>query len=227
MIASVETYGTLLFPSSSNCIPPNDGLDLIYRDDLLIVANKPAELLAVPGRGADKQDCLTSRVQAEFLDALIVHRLDMATSGLMVFARGAEMQRRLSCLFRERRVEKRYVAVVVGRLGQPSGEIDLPLICDWPERPKQKVDFAGGKPSLTRYRLQAHDADTDTSRVELEPVTGRTHQLRVHLAAIGHPILGDALYGEAAERLLLHASALSFVHPSSGELLSLKSEPPF
>jgi tRNA pseudouridine32 synthase/23S rRNA pseudouridine746 synthase len=201
------------------------GLALIYRDDTLIVANKPAGLLAVPGRGADKQDCLASRVQAEFPDALVVHRLDMATSGLMLFARGAEIQRRLSQMFRERAVQKRYVAVVAGRVQTPHGEIELPLIGDWPNRPKQKVDFASGKPSLTRYRLLAHDAST--SRVELEPVTGRTHQLRVHLAAIGHPIIGDALYGKEAERLLLHASTLSFVHPANDELLRLESEPPF
>jgi len=221
-----------LINSQAPYIPSrNDGLDLIYRDESLIVVNKPAGLLAVPGRGVDKQDCLASRVQAGFTDALIVHRLDMATSGLMLFARGAEMQRRLSHLFREREVQKRYVAVVAGRLELLSGEIDLPLMRDWPNRPRQKVDFASGKPSLTRYRLLAHDASTDTSRVELEPVTGRTHQLRVHMAAIGHPIMGDALYGgEAegrAERLLLHASALSFAHPLNAELLSFASDPSF
>jgi tRNA pseudouridine32 synthase/23S rRNA pseudouridine746 synthase len=208
-----------------------NGLDLIYRDESLIVLNKPAGLLAVPGRGADKQDCLSSRVQAEFPDALVVHRLDMATSGLLLFARGAEMQSRLSQMFRERAVRKRYVAVVAGRLEQPSGEIGLPLMRDWPNRPRQKVDHASGKPSLTRYRVLTHDASTDTSRVELEPVTGRTHQLRVHMAAIGHPILGDALYGgeaEAkAERLLLHASALCFAHPLNAEPLHLASDPPF
>ncbi len=225
----------LHFPLSSAQVPfitpCNDGLDLIYRDDSLIVANKPAGLLAVPGRGADKQDCLASRVQAEFPDALVVHRLDMATSGLLLFARGIEMQRRLSHLFHERLVTKRYVAVAAGKLEPPSGEIDLPLIGDWPNRPLQKVDFEIGKPSLTRYHLLAHDAGANTTRLELEPVTGRTHQLRVHMAATGHPILGDSLYGgEAggmAERLLLHASALSFVHPLNAELLSLASEPPF
>ena len=205
------------------------GLELIYRDQSLIAVNKPAGLLAVPGRGADKQDCLAVRVRKKFPDALIVHRLDMATSGLMLFGRGAESQRRLSHLFHERQVAKRYVAVVAGRLAQPCGEIALPLICDWPERPKQKVDLAGGKPSLTHYRVLGYDSCTDASRVELEPVTGRTHQLRVHMAAIGHPILGDALYGgkSKAERLLLHASALSFVHPLSGESLTLVSDPPF
>lgn len=214
-----------LHPSYSNITSPR--LDLIYRDDTLIVVNKPAGLLAVPGRGADKQDCLASRVQAEFPDALVVHRLDMATSGLLLFARGAEMQRRLSHLFREHLVAKRYVAVVSGRLELLAGEIDLPLMRDWPNRPRQKVDFASGKPSLTRYRVLAHD--DGTTRVELEPVTGRTHQLRVHMAASGHPILGDALYGEEgrAERLLLHASVLSFVHPLNVEPLVFVSEPPF
>ncbi len=205
------------------------GLDIVHLDGSLIAANKPAGLLAVPGRGADKQDCLASRVQAESPDALVVHRLDMATSGLLLFARGIAMQRRLSRMFRERLVAKRYMAVVAGRLELPSGEIDLPLAGDWPNRPKQKVDFAGGKPALTRYRTSGYDSFTDTTRVELEPVTGRTHQLRVHLAAIGHPILGDSLYGSegSAGRLLLHASALGLAHPLSGEPLALTSEPPF
>ena len=219
--------GELRFLGSSYTSAHDNGLDPIYRDESLIVVNKPAGLLAVPGRGADKQDCLASRVQAEFPDALVVHRLDMATSGLLLFARSAEMQRHMSYLFRERLVSKRYVAVVSGRLEMLAGEIDLPLIRDWPNRPRQKVDFASGKPSLTRYRVLAHD--DGATRVELEPVTGRTHQLRVHMAASGHPILGDALYGEEgrAERLLLHASALSFLHPLNAEPLSFASEPPF
>lgn len=218
--------------SHSNYAPPRDsGLDLIYRDESVIVANKPAGLLAVPGRGADKQDCLASRVQAEFPDALVVHRLDMATSGLLLFARGAEMQSRLSQMFSERAIRKRYVALVSGRTEAETGEIALPLLGDWPNRPRQKVDHAAGKPSLTNYRVLAHDATTGITRVELEPITGRTHQLRVHMAAIGHPILGDTLYsGEAggnAGRLMLHACALGFIHPLSGEPLSLTSTVPF
>ena len=201
---------------------------LIYRDDSLLVANKPAGLLAVPGRGADKQDCLSARIQRAFPDALVVHRLDMATSGLMLFARGAEMQRRLSQMFRERAVEKRYIAVVEGKLETPAGEVGLPIVADWPNRPLQKIDTELGKPSLTRYRLLENDAGTDTSRVELMPVTGRTHQLRLHMAAIGHPIIGDALYGgRAAERLLLHAQSLSFAHPLSCEALTLLCAVPF
>ena len=203
-------------------------MNLIYCDDSLLAANKPAGLLAVPGRGADKQDCLSARIQQEFPDALVVHRLDMATSGLIVFARGAEMQRRLSQMFREREVEKRYVAVVQGRVAPTAGEIDLPLLVDWPNRPRQKVDHESGKPSLTRYSLLLHDTAGDTGRVELEPVTGRTHQLRVHLAAIGHPILGDVLYGgRVAGRLLLHAQSLSFAHPLDGKPLHFVCEPPF
>ena len=207
---------------------PHPDLDLVYRDGMLLVLNKPAGLLAVPGRGADKLDSLATRVQAWFPDALVVHRLDMATSGLMLFARGEQMQRRFCAMFRERGIEKRYTAVVAGKLEQ-AGEIALPLSRDWPNRPKQKVNMAEGKPSLTRYRLLSHDAGTRTSRVELEPVTGRTHQLRVHLATIGHPILGDALYGDAtsARRLLLHASELGFVHPQRGEWLVCKSAPAF
>lgn len=206
-------------------------MNLIYRDDSLLIVNKPAGLLAVPGRGADKQDCLSARIQQKFPDALVVHRLDMSTSGLMVFARGAEMQRRLSQLFRERMIEKRYVAVVEGRLEPASGVVDLPIAADWPNRPLRKIDVASGKPALTRFRVLSHDTATGTSRVELEPVTGRTHQLRLHMAAIGHPVLGDALYGRVdsikAERMMLHARVLGFVHPLSGEPLHLVSEPPF
>lgn len=195
------------------------------------MANKPAGLLSVPGRGLDKADSLATRVQNEFPDARSVHRLDMGTSGLLVFARGADMHRRLSHLFRERGVKKYYIAVAVGRIEINQGEVDLPLSSDWPNRPRQKVNFAGGKCSLTRYRVLAHDAVMNTSRVELEPVTGRTHQLRVHMAAIGHPILGDTLYGEEAGciagRLLLHSRLLGFAHPLSGEPLTLTCDPPF
>lgn len=200
-------------------------LDLIYHDEWLLIANKPADLLSVPGRGADKQDCLVTRLQQSFPDALTVHRLDMATSGLMIFARGAQMQRQLSEQFRERKIEKCYVAVVFGKPSSAQGEINLPIIADWPNRPLQKIDPAG-KPSLTRYTLLAFDEVNNFSRLLLEPVTGRTHQLRVHMAAIGHPILGDALYGDAgsAPRLLLHASSLSFIHPFSSNPLNFVSD---
>jgi len=212
--------------------PPGDiGLDIVCQDESLLVVNKPAGLLAVPGRGADKADCLITRVQEQFPDALVVHRLDMHTSGLMVLARGAEMQRSLSQMFRERQVTKRYVAVVLGELENPEGEIDLPMSSDWPNRPKQKISHDAGKPSLTRYRLLNFDANMNISHVELEPVTGRTHQLRVHMAAIGHSVLGDSLYGgetrNRADRLLLHAQMLGFLHPLSAAPLTLRCEPPF
>lgn len=211
--------------SLSAYLPPAGDLQLIYADEFLLVADKPAGLLAVPGRGADKQDCLSARLQQKFPDVLVVHRLDMATSGLMVFARGIEMQRRLSQMFREREVAKRYVAVVTGKVGFGTGEVNLPIMADWPNRPKRKIDMESGKPSLTRYSLLAYDAASDTSRVELEPVTGRTHQLRIHMAAMGHPILGDTLYGKIynAPRLMLHASSLRCLHPANGSLLNFVS----
>ena len=201
--------------------------ELVFQDESLLIVNKPAGQLAVPGRGADKQDCLSTRIQEIFPDASIVHRLDMATSGLMVFARGKAMQRELSRMFREREVGKRYLAVVAGRLDTDTGEISLPIAVDWPNRPKSRIDPAQGKPSLTRYRVL--DAQETRSRLALEPVTGRTHQLRLHLAAIGHPILGDALYGNAssAPRLLLHACALEISHPASGEALRFEHVAPF
>ncbi len=202
-------------------------VELLFNDDYLLVAVKPAGLLSVPGRGPDKQDCLSARVQAHFPDTLVVHRLDMATSGLMLFARGAEMQRKLSMMFQDRVMDKRYIAVCAGKLEHPQGEIDLPIAPDWANRPLQRIDVEIGKPSLTRYRLLLQESDR--SRVELEPVTGRTHQLRLHLTSLGHPILGDALYGDedSAPRLLLHAFMLRFTHPISGELLTFEHEPSF
>lgn len=208
--------------------PPLDPLPgFVYRDEFLLVINKPAGLLSVPGRGREKQDNLTTRVQQEFPDVLSVHRLDMSTSGLLILARGKEMHRQLSKLFREHRVEKRYIALLTGIIPD-AGEINLPLGPDWPNRPLQKIDFSSGKPSLTQYRVLSHDAKANTSRVALTPLTGRTHQLRLHMAATGHPILGDQLYGgPAAERLMLHASQLRFTHPFNGTLITCACEPPF
>lgn len=205
---------------------------LIHADDTLLVVNKPSNLLSVPGRGADKQDCLVARVQTDFPDALIVHRLDCDTSGLLVLARNKEAHRQLSIQFQDRQVAKRYVAVVKGRFAQPAGEVALPLIVDWPNRPLHKVDFEIGKPSLTLYRVLSYDEVAETSRVELTPETGRTHQLRVHMQALGHPILGDSLYADPesrakADRLLLHAEFLSFDHPASGERMNFSCSPDF
>jgi len=202
--------------------------DLVYLDESLLVVNKPAGLLSVPGRGAEKQDCLASRIQILYPDALVVHRLDMATSGLIIFARGPEMQKLLSQMFRDRQIKKHYVAVVSGQVEPPSGEINLPIAADWPNRPRHKIDTDSGKPSLTRYRLLTFDNEADTSHIVLEPLTGRTHQLRLHMAAIGHPILGDALYkGRPENRLFLHASRLCFSDPVNNQPLTLQSDSPF
>lgn len=196
----------------------------------LIVIDKPAGLLSVPGRGLDKADCAIARVQADFPDALTVHRLDMGTSGLLMMARGKEMQRALSGLFERGEVEKSYLADVWGAPAPASGEIDLPLITDWPKRPRQIVDPILGKPSITRYdTLSSADG---ISRLKLTPLTGRSHQLRVHLAAIGHPILGDELYAEgeacsARPRLALHAWRLGFTHPATGDRMGLQAPCPF
>jgi tRNA pseudouridine32 synthase / 23S rRNA pseudouridine746 synthase len=213
-------------------------LDVVYADTGIVVLNKPSGLLAVPGKTSDL--CLSLQVQAQFPDALIVHRLDMATSGLMVMARGIAAQRVLNDHFAMRRVHKRYAAIASGDCRAPvepaSAEgwqsIDLPIIVDWPNRPLRKIDFETGKPSSTRWRCVAYDAATNTSRLELEPLTGRSHQLRVHLQAIGHPILGDALYAPSAiaaasTRLLLHATELGFAHPSNAEWISFTSPDDF
>ena len=204
----------------------------LHADDALLAVDKPAGLLAVPGRGADKQDCLAVRVQERWPDALVVHRLDQATSGLMLFARGADLQRRLSRAFAARQIDKHYVAVVAGRMPAASGRIELPLMADWPRRPLQRVDALAGKPSITDWQLIGYDDAQQTSRLALQPLTGRTHQLRLHLSAIGHPMLGDTLYAppdiaERAPRLLLHACALAFEHPLRGTRLQLRCELPF
>lgn len=222
----------------------NNDLRVIYGDDALLVLDKPAGLLSVPGRGDDKQDCLSKRVQDQFPDALVVHRLDMATSGLMVMARDTFSQRVMSKLFACRSVQKRYIAVVDGCLQPDNGSwqsIDLPIALDWPNRPLRIIDATVGKPSLTHWRTTCGEAvmtsarfrdDQQFTRVELAPVTGRSHQLRVHLKALGHAILGDSLYASAevkarADRLLLHASSLQFKHPLNGRELSFSSTPTF
>ncbi|MEO6973835.1 MAG: RluA family pseudouridine synthase [Rhodoferax sp.] len=213
-------------------------MEPLFVDDALLVLDKPSGLLAVPGRGADKQDALSTRVQHLYPDALIVHRLDMATSGLMLMARGPLAQRTLSRAFADREIHKRYVAVVDGRLLAPAdthdgwGVIDLPIALDWPRRPLRVIDAEFGKPSLTHWRVLAWNPANDTTRVALAPLTGRSHQLRVHLQAVGHAIVGDALYASApvqakASRLLLHACALTLAHPVTGEMLAFTSPAPF
>lgn len=225
-------------PTTLRPMPEAAELELIYQDDDLLVLNKPPGLLAVPGRGADKQDCLSSRVQQHFPHALVVHRLDMATSGLMLMALNAPMQRLLNHAFAQREVHKRYEALVQGHLQAAPGDdwrmVDLPIRVDWPRRPLRIID-AQGKPSTTRWRLLAHaqwHCGTPVSRLALEPITGRSHQLRVHLQALGHPILGDTLYGSPevqalSPRMLLHASHLTLTHPSSGQRMTWNSPAPF
>ena len=209
-------------------------LEVVHADHAILVLNKPSGLLTVPGRGPEKQDCLSKRVQSRYPDALIVHRLDRDTSGLVVFARGLPAQRALNLAFEQRRVDKRYTAVVTGQLPMDDQwhEINLPMLVDWPNRPKRTINHAEGQSALTRWRCTAVNAMDNTSRVELEPVTGRTHQLRVHMQAIGHPMVGDTLYAPPdvqaqSNRLLLHSGMLSFPHPVSGVVHEYTATPAF
>lgn len=207
---------------------------ILHADEALIVAEKPAGLLSVPARGEERQDCLATRVQALYRDALIVHRLDQATSGLVLLARGMEMLRRLSRDFENRLVGKRYVALVHGHLACDSGEIDLPLGPDPERRPRQRVDHAHGRRALTRYHVveRGGDGAAAATRLELRPVTGRSHQLRVHLMSIGHPIVGDPLYAPpesavAHARMQLHAAGIAFMHPQTRVPMRFESPVPF
>ena len=212
-------------------------LRCLHADDALLVLVKPAGLLSVPGRGADKQDCASARAQQQWPGALVVHRLDMATSGLLLMARTPDVQRALSHAFAQREVEKRYQAIVQGCMSAPEsqggwGDIELPIAADWERRPLRVIDHERGKASHTRWRVLAMDEAAQTTRLELSPITGRTHQLRLHLAAIGHAILGDALYAGAstqarAPRLLLHATRLAFTHPTNGAWVQYALPPDF
>jgi tRNA pseudouridine32 synthase/23S rRNA pseudouridine746 synthase len=216
----------------------DDELPVLWADEHLLVADKPAGLLCVPGRGPAKQDCLALRMQQRYSDALVVHRLDMATSGLWLMARGLRNQRLLNRAFAEHRVDKRYVAVVSGLL-DPRGEdaeswslVDLPIAADWPNRPRRVIDAERGKGSQTRWRVIGHDTAAGTTRLELQPLTGRSHQLRVHLQALGHPIVGDTLYAPpelapCSPRLLLHATGLTLDHPETGQRMAFSSAAPF
>jgi tRNA pseudouridine32 synthase / 23S rRNA pseudouridine746 synthase len=210
--------------------PPPGKVCYIHTDADLIVIDKPAELLSVPGRGPDKADCALSRVQRDFPDAMTVHRLDMSTSGLLILARTKPAQRHLSVQFEKGGVSKSYVADVWGWPDPAEGLIDLPLSHDWPNRPKQRVNHETGKPSQTAY--ETIGSHPQGARLRLTPLTGRTHQLRLHLAAVGYPILGDDIYAPAAvlasaPRLHLHAAALTFRHPDSQAPLTFESAYPF
>lgn len=209
--------------------PPKDAPEIIHADHEILVVNKPSGLLSVPGRGPDKADCLIERLRGAFPTILLVHRLDQDTSGVIIFGLTPHAQRNLSRQFEERRTKKAYVARVAGLLQPKTGRVDLPLIVDWPNRPRQKVDHDTGKPAVTDWRvMKAGDQET---RVRLSPVTGRSHQLRVHMAETGHPILGDPLYatGWAADhpRLMLHAESLRIKHPDTGVQQSFNAPVPF
>ena len=209
--------------------PPDVPLEVIHDDHEVLVVGKPHGLLSVPGKGAHLADCLLSRVQAVFPQALLVHRLDRDTSGVMVFALTPHAQRHLGLQFEKRQVKKTYVARVWGRVTEKAGTIDLPLIVDWPNRPRQMVDQENGKPAVTDWRVQrASDVET---RLRLFPKTGRSHQLRVHCMAIGHPILGDPFYatGPARDfpRLMLHSESLRFRHPDGGKGMKFTLKAPF
>jgi tRNA pseudouridine32 synthase / 23S rRNA pseudouridine746 synthase len=213
--------------------PPDRGLEVLHVEPAFVVLAKPPGLLSEPGRGPDKRDSLLIRAQAVYPDARIVHRLDMMTSGVIVLARETLAHASLSEAFREREVDKRYEALVHGRPARDEGEIALPLVVDWPNRPRQIVCHDTGKPSLTHYRVvgETHvDGIGTLARIALAPVTGRTHQLRVHLASLGCPIAGDPFYGiagDTAPRMMLHACRLAFAHPLTGEVLVFESAVPF
>lgn len=206
------------------------GHDVIHVDAHLLVLDKPSGLLSVPAKPPGPADCLEARARAAFPDALLVHRLDRDTSGVIVFARTALAQRHLGWQFERRQVRKAYVARVWGAPAAEAGRIDLPLIADWPNRPRQMVCHVRGKPAVTDWRVEAREGPA--TRMALSPRTGRSHQLRVHMAALGHPILGDSFYATpealaAADRLQLHAARIGFRHPDGGDWVEFAAPVPF
>lgn len=209
--------------------PPDTPLDVIHEDHQIIVVGKPAGLLSVPGKGEHLADCLLARLLVAFPETLLVHRLDRDTSGVMVFARTPHAQRHLGLQFEHRRTRKTYVARVAGEMTDKTGTVDLPLNVDWPNRPRQMVDHENGRPAQTDWRvLRTGDGE---SRVRLMPRTGRSHQLRVHMLALGHPILGDPFYAEGPARdhprLMLHSEELRLLHPDGGRGMSFRLKAPF
>jgi len=217
--------------------PPTDPyLDVLYVDDHLLVLNKQSGLLSVPGKSLDHRDCLESRAVEAYSDALIIHRLDMETSGVIALARDKKTHALISKQFERRKTQKTYIARLFGHLKNDTGSIDFPLICDWPNRPKQMVDHANGKAALTHYKVLEREVSvaekTAVTRVEFTPISGRSHQLRVHALSIGHPILGDNLYGselsqKAARRLQLHAKMLTLFHPALEKTMTFEAPLPF
>ena len=216
-------------PFQSEYNPPNDPIEVVYEDAHVVAVNKPTGLLSVPGKGEHLSDCMLSRVMVAFPDALLVHRLDRDTSGVMVFALTPHAQRSMSMQFEARSTKKTYVACVAGAVDESEGEIDLPLIVDWPNRPKQMVCHETGKPAVTEFKRMS--VTEGQSRLRLFPKTGRSHQLRVHCLAIGHPILGDPLYSPETvadfPSLLLHSEELRINHPESGKGLRFRAKCPF
>ena len=205
--------------------------DILYQDDDFIVLNKPANLLSVPGRGPDKQDCLSARVQNQHPTALIVHRLDYDTSGIILMALHKDAQSKISRIFQERKISKKYTAVVFGQPDEKSGSVDLPMRCDYERRPLQIIDHEQGKSALTHWEI-IKPLGNNTSLIELKPHTGRSHQLRLHMFSLGYPILGDNLYGSEqthamSPRLLLHATQLSFTHPFNDQFIDIICPSPF
>jgi tRNA pseudouridine32 synthase/23S rRNA pseudouridine746 synthase len=216
-------------PSMTHYFPPMDPLDVVYLDHELLVVNKPPGLLSVPGRGALLADCLITRIQSEYPTALLVHRLDRDTSGAMVFALSANAQRHLGLQFEKRQIKKTYVARVWGQIEADTGTVDLPIIVDWPNRPKQMICHDTGRAAVTDW--QVINRDRGETRVKLSPKTGRSHQLRIHMLALGHPILGDPFYGtlesQEAIRLMLHSHRLRLRHPDGGEMMDFRAKLPF
>ncbi|MDH5452524.1 MAG: pseudouridine synthase [Paracoccaceae bacterium] len=214
----------------SSYSPPDDPIRVVHTDHEVVLVDKPAGLLSVPGKGEDLADCMIARLQRVFPEALLVHRLDRDTSGLMVFALTRHAQRVLSAQFEGRQTKKTYIARLWGHLQPKTGLVDLPLIVDWPNRPLQHVDHENGKPAQTDWRVQRLEPE-GTTRVRLYPLTGRSHQLRVHMQALGHPILGDPLYATGAARdfprLMLHSAELRFRHPDSGKGMTISAPCPF
>ncbi|ETX30505.1 RluA family pseudouridine synthase [Roseivivax isoporae] len=209
--------------------PPQGDIPILHADHEILAVEKPAGLLSVPGKGPDLADCLIARLAEAFPQVLLVHRLDRDTSGVMIFALTPHAQRHLGLQFEKRQAKKTYLARVAGRLEPKTGQVDLPLAVDWPNRPLQKVDRAEGRPALTDWRVLR--AAEDESRVRLMPRTGRSHQLRVHMLALGHPILGDPLYAPetatAFPRMMLHAEELRLRHPDGGAGVRFRAPPPF
>ena len=209
--------------------PPQDPLVVLHQDHEILVVDKPSGLLSVPGKGEHLADCLIARVQAAFPSALLVHRLDRDTSGVMIFGLTPHAQRHLGKQFEDRRTKKTYVARVWGEVAAKTGTIDLPLMVDWPNRPLQMVDHENGRSAVTDYRVMR--VGKGESRVRLYPKTGRSHQLRVHMKEIGHPILGDPFYSTGAARdfprLMLHSETLQFLHPDGGQGMRVTAKAPF